>query len=235
MFIIRDMASVPKIDPRTLGIPIRRLDSIQPPDNKCMSFGLIGSTRSGKTVALLYIWDTWFRDSHITIMATGSSQADIYKPLQKSAAVSPSFYPEVIKETMTLNHKTDNKYKFLHIFDDMLDGKNSKALSKLLCIGRNNGMSTIISAQELTIMNSVGRTNLNYMLLFRLNSQMAVEKVVRNYLTHILPGKNIEEKCKMYVALTQDHYCFVCDFLSNEVFITKIDIQEVPGCSGSGS
>jgi len=228
------MASVPKIDPNTLGIPIRRLDSIQPPENMCMSFGLIGSTRSGKTVALLYIWNKWFRENHITLMATGSSQAEIYKPLQKSCAISPYFFPEVIKESMLINQKTSNKYKFLHIFDDMLDGKQSKSLSKLLCIGRNNGCSTIISAQELTILNAVGRTNLNYMLCFRLNSQMAVEKVVRNYLTHILPGKNIEEKCKMYVSLTQDHYCFVCDFLSNQVFITKIDLSEVPGMSGSG-
>ena len=228
------MASVPKIDPATLVIPIRRLDSITPPENMCMSFGLIGSTRSGKTVALLYIWNKWFRDSHVTLMATGSSQAEIYKPLQKSAAISPFFFPEVIKESMLINQKTSNKYKFLHIFDDMLDGKQTKALSKLLCIGRNNGCSTIISAQELTILNAVGRTNLNYMLCFRLNSQMAVEKVVRNYLTHILPGKNIEEKCKMYVALTQDHYCFVCDFLSNQVFITKIDLSEVPGQDGSG-
>lgn len=228
------MASVPKIDPTTLGIPIRRLDSIQPPENMCMSFGLVGSTRSGKTVALLYIWNKWFRDSHITLMATGSSQAEIYKPLQKTSAISPYFFPEIIKESMLLNQKTSNKYKFLHIFDDMLDGKNTKALSKLLCIGRNNGMSTIISAQELTILNAVGRTNLNYMLCFRLNSMMAVEKVVRNYLTHIIPGKNLDEKCKIYVALTQDHYCFVCDFLSNQVFMTKIDISEVPGQGGSG-
>jgi hypothetical protein len=217
------------MDVAALGIPMRRLDSITPPENMCFSFGLVGSTRSGKSCAMLWIWDKWFKENHITIMTTGSSQADIYKPLQGKAAVSPAFYSDVIKETMLLNQKTKNKYKFLHIFDDMLDGKQSKSLAKLLCIGRNNGLSTIISGQELTILNSVGRTNLNYMCLFRLNSQLSVEKVVRAYLTHVIPGKNIEEKCKIYTDLTQDHYFFCCDFLQNEVFLCKLDISEIPG------
>lgn len=217
------------IDVTKLGIPMRRLDTIEPPENGCFSFGLVGSTRSGKSCAMLWIWNQWFKDSHITIMTTGSAQADIYKPLQKTAAVSPAFYPDLLKESMMLNQKTKNKYKFLHIFDDMLDGKQSKSLSKLLCIGRNNGMSTIISGQDLTILNSVGRTNLNYMCLFRLNSQLSVEKVVRAYLTHIIPGKNLDEKCKIYTALTQDHYFFCCDFLMNEVFLCKLDLAEIPG------
>jgi len=121
------------------GIPVRRLDTIEPPENKCFSFGLVGSTRSGKSCAMLWLWENYFKE-HITIMMTGSAQASIYKPLMKHTAVSPDFYPELIKEPMTLNQKTGNKYKFLHIFDDMLDGKNTKALAKLLCIGRNNGM-----------------------------------------------------------------------------------------------
>jgi len=214
-------------------IPLRRLDSIEPPENGCFSFGLIGSTRSGKSVALLWIQEQFFKE-HIKIMMTGSSQASIYKPLLKSTAICPAFYPQLIKESMLLNQKTDNKYKILHIFDDLLDGKQSKVMSKLLCIGRNNGHSTIICAQELTILNSIGRTNFNYMLLFRLNSMMAVEKVIKNYLTHFLPGK-MDEKIKKYVELTNNHYFFVCDFLANQTFLCKIDISEVPGQEGSGS
>jgi hypothetical protein len=175
---------------------------------------------------MLWIWNTWFRD-HLTIMTTGSSQAEIYNPLRK-CAITPNFYPELMKESMLLNQKTGNKYKFLHILDDMLDGKNSKSLSKLLCIGRNNGQSTIICGQDLTILNSIGRTNLNYVLLFRLNSLLSVEKVVRNYLRHVLKG-SIEEQCKEYVRLTNDHYFFVCDFLANDVFLCKLDISEIPG------
>jgi hypothetical protein len=214
--------------PENLGIPIRRLDSITPPENGCFSFGLVGSTRSGKSVAMLWLWDNFFKE-HITIMQTGSAQAEIYKPLVKSSAISPAFYPEIIKESMLLNQRTQNKYKFLHIFDDMLDGKNSKPIAKLLCIGRNNGCSSIFAVQELTIMNAVGRTNFNYLCLFRLNSQLAVEKVVRNYLRHVLPKGSIEEQCKLYNDLTGDHWFFVCDFLANETFMCKLDIREVPG------
>jgi hypothetical protein len=214
--------------PENLGIPIRRLDSITPPENGCFSFGLVGSTRSGKSVAMLWLWDNFFKE-HITIMQTGSAQAEIYKPLAKSSAISPAFYPEIIKESMLLNQRTQNKYKFLHIFDDMLDGKNSKPIAKLLCIGRNNGCSSIFAVQELTIMNAVGRTNFNYLCLFRLNSQLAVEKVVRNYLRHVLPKGSIEEQCKLYNDLTGDHWFFVCDFLANETFMCKLDIREVPG------
>ena len=215
------------------GIPVRRLDTIEPPENGCFSFGLIGSTRSGKSVAMLWIQENFFKE-HIKIMMTGSSQASIYKPLQKSTAVSPAFYPELIKESIKINQMTDNKYKILHIFDDMLDGKHSKALAKLLCIGRNNGHSTIICAQELTILNAIGRTNFNYMLLFRLNSMMSVEKVVKNYLRHVLPGR-LDEQIKLYCALTEDHYFFCVDFLANQTFLCKLDLAEVPGHSGNGS
>lgn len=207
-------------------LKFKKLNTIDTPENGCFSFGLIGSTRSGKSVAMLWLYENYFKE-HITLMATGSAQADIYKPLKKNG-ISPAFYPEILIESMTLNQKTNNKYKFLHIIDDMLDGKNSKALAKLLCIGRNNGQSTIICGQDITIINSVGRTNLNYVLLFRLNSLLSVEKVVKTYLRHILPGK-LEDQIKTYVELTTNHYFFCVDFLANDVFISKIDISEVPG------
>ena len=205
------------------GIPSRKLESIDLPAQGGCSFGLIGSTRSGKSSAMLWLWERYF-SRHITVMTTGSIQADIYGPLRKTCAISPEFYPELIKESMMLNQKTGNHYPILHILDDMLDGKNTKALSKLLTIGRNSALSTIICAQELTILNAIGRTNLNYILCFRLNSDTAVEKVVRNWLRHVLPGKTIEEKCAQYKLLTQDHHFLCVDTLMDEVFHCKLDL-----------
>lgn len=210
-------------DSRAFGLPFRKLDSIDLPTNGGCSFGLIGSTRSGKSTAMIWLWEKYF-SRHTTIMTTGSIQADIYGPLRSKCAISPEFYPELIKESMTLNQKTKNHYPILHILDDMLDGKNTKALSKLLTIGRNSALSTIICAQELTILNAIGRTNLNYICCFRLNSDMAVEKVVRNWLRHVLPGKTIEDKCAAYKLLTQDHHFLVVDTLMDEIFHCKLDL-----------
>lgn len=210
-------------DSRAFGLPFRKLDSIDLPAGGGSSWGLIGSTRSGKSTAMIWLYEKFY-SRHITIMTTGSIQADIYGPLRKNCAISPEFYPELIKESMMLNQKTKNHYPILHILDDMLDGKNTKALSKLLTIGRNSALSTIICAQELTILNAIGRTNLNYICCFRLNSDMAVEKVVRNWLRHVLPGKTIEDKCAAYKLLTQDHHFIVVDTLMDEVFHCKLDI-----------
>jgi hypothetical protein len=172
---------------------------------------------------MLWLYEKYF-SKHITILTTGSAQADIYGPLKSRAAISPEFYPELIKESMLLNQKTKNHYPILHILDDMLDGKNTKALSKLLTIGRNSGLSTIICAQELSILNAIGRTNLNYILCFRLNSDMAIEKVVRNWLRHVLPGKTIEDKCHAYKLLTANHHFICVDTLMDEVFHCKLDL-----------
>jgi hypothetical protein len=185
--------------------------------------GFIGSTRSGKSTAMIYCWERWLKDQ-MTIMMSGSPHGDIYGPLRKTAAICPEFHSELIKDCFKMNTSTKNKYPTTFIFDDMLDGKNSKALCKLLTIGRNLSSCTLICAQELSILNAIGRTNLNYILCFRLNSDMAVEKVVKNYLRHALPKGTIAYQCAIYKALTTDHRFFVIDCLLNEIFLSKLEL-----------
>jgi len=207
--------------PESYGIPFRKLSSIDPPAT--CSFGLIGSTRSGKSTAMLWIWERWLKDQ-ITVLMSGSPHGEIYGPLRKNSAICPEFHSELIKDAFKMNMATKNKYPTTFIFDDMLDGKNSKALCKLLSIGRNLGCCTVYVGQELSILNAIGRTNLNYILCFRLNSDMAVEKVVRNYLRHALPKGTIAEQVAVYKALTTNHRFFVVDCLMNEIFLSKIDM-----------
>jgi AAA+ superfamily predicted ATPase len=131
------------------------------------------------------------------------------------------YSPRIIKEGYEINRKTNNHYPFLFVLDDVVDKKFDKELLKLLTIYRNSGLSTVITAQSLKILNTASRGNVNFVLLGKLNSDEAIEQVVRAYLMSYLPGK-VEEKVKLYKQLTEGHHFFVINNLEGEVFRTKL-------------
>ena len=188
-----------------------------------VSFALVGSTRSGKSYAMKYIWDKHFK-KHITMLMTLSKHADIYAPMKKKALVASGFFPDLIADPMKINRDTNNKYKFCLIFDDLaMDGKTDKQMTKLLTIGRNSGMSAIICGQRLQMLNSTGRANINYILCFKQNTDTAVEDTVKTYLRSYFPvGMNLVEMCRVYKEATQDHNFFCVDTLNDKCFISKI-------------
>ena len=183
------------------------------------SFALIGSTRSGKTTMLKHILEEFF-DRHLVVLMSNSIHAPIYKDID-NVVKCPVYSPRLIKEGYEINRKTNNHYPFLFVLDDVVDKKFDKELLKLLTIYRNSGLSTVITAQSLKILNTASRGNVNFVLLGKLNSDEAIEQVVRAYLMSYLPGK-VEEKVKLYKQFTEGHHFFVINNLEGEVFRTKL-------------
>ena len=194
------------------------------PTNGGASFLLIGSTRSGKSVAMLHLYETYFK-KHITFLMTHSTQADIYAPL-KNAIISPGYFKELIDEPMRLNRETKNKYDFCLLFDDLaLSGKNDKEMTKLLTIGRNSGMSAIICGQKMTMLNATGRSNCNYVLCFKQNAESAILDTIKTYMrSYFPPSMSLAQMVVIYKELTKDHHFFVIDTLNDEIYISKIKI-----------
>lgn len=205
----------------------KHIDSIELPKNEYgMSFLLLGSTRSGKSTLMNYLYNTIFR-SHICVLHTASIQSDIYKPLLKSCAIAPMFIPELIDETAKMNKDTKNHYQFCHIIDDIVDKRNSKSLLKLLTIYRNSRLSTMITGQELSIFNAIGRSNINFVVLMKLNSAMAIEKVIKTYLRPYFPsGTRLDEMIRIYQQLTSDHAFIVIDNINGDIFLSKLTAEE---------
>lgn len=189
-----------------------------------VSFALIGSTKSGKSFAMRWIWDKFFK-KHISILMTLSRQSDIYAPLKKKALVASGFFPSLISEPMKINRNTNNHYKFCLIFDDLaMDGKSSEQMTKLLTIGRNHGTSAIICGQKLEMLNATGRGNVNFILCFNQITDSAIENTVKTYLrSYFPPGMRIAEMCKIYKEATLDHNFFIIDALNGKCFLSKID------------
>ena len=195
-----------------------------PPSKGGFSIALIGSTRSGKSTALGYILEHYFKD-HIGVLMTNSPQAEIYKAM-KTVAQSPGYLPKVIRDMAHINRETKNKYEFLAILDDVVSGvKFDKEILQMLTIYRNSNVSCIISAQAVSLMNAAGRTNINNVCLFKLNSDEQIEKVIKFYLnSYFPPSWRMIEKIKYYREKTEDHHFFIVDTLNGRICRTKIKL-----------
>ena len=209
---------------KNFSIPRKPFTSLEMPPEGGASALFLGQTRSGKTTFIKEFHKHFFK-KHITVLHTCSPNAHIYKDYKKTSAISPEFGDTIIEECMLINQKTNMEYDFLHIIDDCVSSRNNKTMVRLLTIGRNSCQSVLISGQELSILNAVGRTNLNFIFLGRLTSSRAIEKVVKEYLLGIFPTKiPLGDKIKLYRELT-DNYNWICiNALTGDIFITKLQM-----------
>lgn len=211
---------------RELGF--RNINTLELPDDKFgCSIVLCGSTRSGKTTILNYLYKEYFKD-YLSILMSNSLNSGSYKLLEKTCVTSDMFHEEVLKDMYKINHATKNHYKFMCIIDDITDHKSSKETLKLFTIYRNSRISTILCAQATTMMNKTTRANINYVFLGRLNNDGEIEAVIKSYLTSFFPTRlYMAEKISLYRQLTEDYHWIVIDMVGNDIFRTKLSPNQV--------
>jgi len=196
---------------------------ISVPEVGGMTMCLIGSSKSGKSTALLWILDKYFR-KHLNVFMSYSMHAPIYEQLQNTVEVA-GFVPEIIKECYLINKATSNKYPFCIVVDYVVGStvKHSDQLLNALCIYRNSGLSTIVTEHSPQILNATGRGNCHVTCLFASNSEGCCEKIIKFYLSSQFPrGMTMIDKVKAYRELTADHHFIVQDNITGELYRTKI-------------
>lgn len=190
--------------------PIQKFD-FERDTKKAMSacsFGILGSSKSGKTTFLKFLLKKQFEDD-IKVLMTQSSSADIYNSLKKDCAFAPAYIPDIIKTCYLINKHTKNHYPFCVIVDDCVGIKNDRQMVKLMCLYRNSRISGIVCGQDLMLLNSTGRANVNNLCLFAQNTSNRQEDNIKNFLRTFFPKSlSIEEKIELYQKLTADH-CFL--------------------------
>lgn len=209
-------------------LPLRDIRTLELPDDKFgCSIVLIGSTRSGKTTILNYLYKERFKD-YLSTLFTNSRNSGSYKLLEKDCVVSDMYHSEIVKDAYLINHATKNHYKFLMIIDDITDHKGEKETLKLFTIYRNSRISTILCAQATTMMSKTCRANINVVMLGRLNNDSEIEAVVKAYLTSFFPARlYMAEKISLYRQLTADYHWIVIDMVGGDIFRTKLNPNQV--------
>jgi hypothetical protein len=189
---------------------------------------MIGSTRSGKSTCLNWLMENYYfppENKYINVIFSNSYQADIYDNFRQNKSVVGSilYQPNVVKDLYKINSQTKNKYKFNVILDDIVDSKYDAELKKMLCIYRNSRIGTIICLQNDKLLNATTRGNINHVLLFKLNSDEAIEKTVKMYLLSFFPRHyKMIDRIKKYKELTDDHSFFHLNNLTGKIKLCKI-------------
>lgn len=208
--------------------PMRNIDDLCLPDDKFgVSIVMIGSTRSGKTTILNYLYQKYFKD-YVSTLFTNSRNSGSYKKIEKTSVCSDMYHSEVVKDMYKINHGTKNHYKFLCIIDDVTDHKGEKETLKLFTIYRNSRISTILGAQATTLMSKTCRANINFVMLGRLNNDGEIEAVIKSYLTSLFPTNlYMAEKIALYRQMTSDYTWICIDMIGNDCFRFKLSPQQV--------
>jgi len=199
------------------------------PTNKCVSMACIGTSRSGKTTLLKYIYGKHFR-RHMTIMFSMNPQADIYKNLSKRILISSSFHGTLLREAHELNKISGNRYPFLFISDDYVGGriKDDPEITRALTIYRNANISTIFSFQGRTLMNATGRNNLNYVFILKQQTPRDWEAVIKEYLSMYFPIEtSMREMIDFCKEHTKDHEFFFINNITGECYMSKLTPSQV--------
>jgi hypothetical protein len=211
-------------------IPVLNIASIELPDPKFgVSFVLCGSTRSGKTTILNYLYKTHFK-KHVSVLMSNSLNSDAYDMLKKSCVTSDFYHAEVLKEMYKINHATKNHYEFFAIIDDVPDKREDPEMKRLMCIYRNSRISSIVCAQTATMINKMARSNINWVFLGRMNSSSEVERNIKDYLQGHLPTTmKMTQKIAWYKQATSNYQWIVLDNINGHMFLTKLQPNQLYG------
>lgn len=209
-----------------VGIPTKEFELLLPDtDTGGCSILMIGSTRCGKTTALKYIIEKYFK-KHFGVIFSESAKAPAYSHMKyENLPLSCVFLPELIKDAYHINKETKNHYPFLFILDDVPLAKNDKQLLKLLTIYRNSQISGVVCVQSPTLLNPTCRSNFNFILLFKQNTAQQREAVVKSFLRGYFPqGWNYDKKIEWYENITQDHHFLLIDNLNGTLYRCRINL-----------
>jgi hypothetical protein len=190
----------------------------------------LGSSKAGKTTLLKHIYKNYFEDKKdfISILFAENAHSKTYDEINKKVIKTHIFYPDVVKKIHKIQRGTKNKYKFLLMFDDIVDAglKNTDIIKKLITSYRNSNITSYISIQSPKLVNKTNRGNLNYITFHAFRNDEEVKEVMYMFLGSKIPFKGLkeDEKVHLYNKLTENYNFLFLNTLENKLYRSKINI-----------
>jgi len=151
--------------------------SIFAPEPSGTTYAIVGKSFSGKTTFIVNqlnaLGEDQLKEYNAIIFFTESANADPLRFLsprvKEKMILTDRFCPKILQMLKKLNDSTHNQFKFLVIFDDILQLRGM-LLTKCILTLRNSNISTVISIQYEKLMNPAQRSSVHNMYIFNLRT-----------------------------------------------------------------
>lgn len=195
------------------------------------TYTFIGASGSGKSYALMHMLKKYFIPNYdVIIFCCLATDSTVYKGLDKINKVIWISNPKhmfdfylAIKEICSVTH---NKFKWLLVFDDVIDQRYNKYMQELFLVARNFNISSVISVQYHTLIAKAQRGSFRYIFIFSPRTSEALEACCKSIAGDFLPGNKVDDKKKILEYLTEDHRFVAIDYIHDIVLLCKLNIQK---------
>ena len=153
--------------------------SIFKPGETGATFAMIGKSKSGKTTFIVNqlnrMKESEVEGYNIIVFFTTSLHANPLKDLaphvRKRMVMVGRFVPKILQVMKRINDETNNRFKFLVIFDDILKLRGD-LMSECILTLRNSNISTVISMQYVKLMSPAQRDSVHNLYIFNLKTEL---------------------------------------------------------------
>lgn len=192
---------------------------------------ILGCSKRGKSTLMMYLYDKYYASdkSFISTLFSGNPHLKIYKT-DKRLIIGYGFNQSSSKYVQLqqyINVKTENRYKFLNMFDDVVDSKYNIILKKLILTYRNSNISSIICLQDVIDLEKKARGSINHTFVFGCNTTENAKQVIDLILRPYFIEAGIIDKDAMiatFKKITENHGFFYIDNINGKMTTGRLSL-----------
>lgn len=203
------------------------LDINQSSGHTCVLFG---SSKRGKSTLMMHIYKKYYNEKNIiATLFSGNPHINVVKGYSK-LLTTYGFTDEHAKYIMMqqyINVKTHNEYKFVELFDDIIDQKHSESINKCMLTYRNANISILICLQYFYLLSKQNRASVNATIVFGMNSIEDIKGILVNMLgSYLQPycGSDEHSQITFFKQVTADHGFIYINNLTGDISFHRLNL-----------
>jgi len=192
---------------------------------------IFGSSKKGKSTLMMYLYKKIFapHKKYISTLFSPNIHIGVYRANKKLLTCN-TFNQQAEKYIHLqkyINEKTNNHYKFLNMFDDIIDAKHKMLMNEMVMTYRNSNISTMMCLQYGYLLSKMNRANINYTIVFGSNSHESILDLINTFLKqHFIRIGVVDfnDQVKLYKQVTKDHGFILIDNLNDKMTFHRLKL-----------